>query len=392
MGDFMKILHISNRLAELDGGPPQGILTQAKAQADLGDDVAIFPCSSSGGKPIIEPGCYGRLKVFKTPTNASLKFPKSVVYKALLDVVGDYDIVHIHGSWRYHLIAAAKAAKAKGVPYIISPEGDLGGIPRRNKWYLKRPYFLFIEKKYFQNATAIHCYTNKEVRELRDIQLSPRHFVVPQPVEDSLTNVEPDMEAVSQVCPGMQNGDPMIFYLGRILWIKRLPLLLEAFIKISREFERSHLVLAGPWEDTNMVETIKASANKMGLEKRVHLPGMVRGGLKVGLLNRATVFVLPSSHENFGISAAEALLFGKCCIVSDGVALADDISQAQAGIVFKGDSTSLAAALKKVLSEETFRKACDIAAKGLSGKFSPECVARKFREEYDICIKHHHSL
>jgi glycosyltransferase involved in cell wall biosynthesis len=76
-------------------------------------------------------------------------------------------------------------------------------------------------------------------------------------------------------------------------------------------------------------------------------------------LKRTTVFVQPSAHENFGASIAEALLFGKACIVSDGVGLSEDIALEKAGLVF---------------------------ARLLSDNFRSKVVAANLKKQYNLCI------
>jgi glycosyltransferase involved in cell wall biosynthesis len=385
----MQILHIIDRLAEADGGPPQGMLALAKAQATFGDNVVILPCSSSGGRMLIEPDKYGNLTILKPPTAASLKLPSAALNAAINDAAQGVDIIHIHGTWRYHLVAAGNVARKLKIPFIISPEGDLGRIPRRYKWYLKKLFFQLVEKSIFNNASAIHCYTTKELREIKDMKFLPRHFVVPQPVETSLLDMAPDATTVQKLCPNIDNNSQVLLYLGRLVWIKRLPLLIEAFIKISDEFKNSHVILAGPWEDQRLVDEIKARIAQVKLESRIHLPGMVRGGVKVAILQLADVFVQPSFHENFGISVAEAFLFGKPCIVSEGVALADEISEFHAGLVFSGGVDELASALRKILTNEVMRYTYGENAKKLANNFEPNSVAEKFHKEYELCIKIH---
>ena len=370
----------------MDGGPPQGLVTLAKAQSLLADEITLLPCTSSGGKPVIEPGDYGNLRVLPPPGHTSLKFPNSAVKHATAKAVEKSDVVHIHGSWRYHLVAASKAARRFGIPYIIRLAGDLGRIPRRSKFYLKWPYFKFIEKSIFQNADAIHCCTYKELREFEELGLGTRNFVVPQPVDDRLRLCESSGDSLSRICPGLGQDDIALVYLGRIGWIKRLPLLADAFIRISKEFKRSHLIIAGPWEEPGIVDEIKAKVNAAGLNGRVHLPGMVKGPAKSALLSRATLFIQPSNHESFGISTAEAMLFGKTCIVASGVALSDDIGKAGAGLVFEDGTESLAEAIIKLLSDEILRKRCGQNALKLVESFKPDVVARTLKKHYNYCI------
>jgi glycosyltransferase involved in cell wall biosynthesis len=65
----------------------------------------------------------------------------------------------------------------------------------------------------------------------------------------------------------------------------------------------------------------------------------------------ADVFVLPSYSENFGIAAAEALAAGLPCVLGEGVAIANDVVQAGAGIAVGTDAASIAQGLRRIIAD-----------------------------------------
>ena len=91
----MRILHVITSLAEADGGPPQGLVSLAKAQSQAGDEIVILAGTSMGGQMVIEPGEYGNLRVLNPPASTSLKFPSSILKKSLLEAVKNADVVHM---------------------------------------------------------------------------------------------------------------------------------------------------------------------------------------------------------------------------------------------------------------------------------------------------------
>lgn len=384
----MKILHVIIRLAQIDGGPAWGLSTLAKAQAQLGDNVTILPCSGSGGKPTIGPGNYGRFTVLNPPTNENLKFPNKALKRLLLDIVRDFDIIHIHGSWRYHLIAASSAAKKYNIPYIVRPAGNLGTIPRGDRSYIKWPYFMFVDKPIFKKASAIHCCTLKESDELQRLKIGTDIFVVPNPVDGSLKELSNQPEFVESICPGLKPDDMVVLYIGRIARIKQLPTLVAVFAKLSNEIKNAHLVIAGPKEDNNIVAALQSQINKNNIGAKVHMPGIVTGAAKATLYRRATIFVQPSEHENFGISAAEAMSFGKACVVNTGVGLSADIVAWQAGLSYNGTIPELENALRKVLLSEQLRQSCEKKAIELSKSFNPVTIAENLKLQYEHILKY----
>jgi glycosyltransferase involved in cell wall biosynthesis len=339
-----------------------------------------------GGEPVIGTGQYGRLTVLKAPTDSNLKFPDKALKNTLLDLVKNFDIVHIHGSWRYHLVSASCAARRYGIPYIVRPAGNLGTIPRSHKAQIKLPYFWLIDKPIMRKAAAIHCCTIKESNEMRPLNIGTKIFILPNPVDDTLVRLEDEPKMLQALCPGLQPHDVVLLYLGRIAPIKQLQVLLRAFCSLHERFRDAHLVLAGPWEDKELVRSLQSCIKDNLLQDKVHMPGVVRDPAKAALLRRATVFVQPSKHENFGLSVVEALLFGKTCVVSDGVALADEVVHAGAGVKYTGDADELTAVLEKILVDDDFRRVCEQNARELANNFKPGFIAKKMKQFYEMCI------
>jgi glycosyltransferase involved in cell wall biosynthesis len=380
----MKILHVINRFVKADGGPPQGLLAIAKAQSELGDDVIVFPATNTGGEKVLVPGRYGRMQVIEPPSSRSLILPDAHLDKALIEFIISSDIVHIHGSWRYHLISAAKLALKYNKPYIIRPAGNLGRIPRSHKMYFKIPYFNIFEKKYFQRADAIHCCTQKECEEINDLGLKTDFIRVYQPLDETILKYTCDDEELYRLCTGTSDKSKILFYLGRISWIKQIPLLIDAFALLQKKLQDLdiHLIIAGPCEDSRILN----NPNMSLLKGRIHFPGMITDNIKASFLHRADIFVQPSHHENFGMSVVEALAFGKPCIVNSGVALASEILKYRAGAVFNNNISELTECILKLLNNAEAYKEMSENALRLSIEFRQSLIAKQLKEYYQQII------
>lgn len=382
----MKVLHVIQYLGDVVGGPPRALATLARAQAARGDDVIVLPCSRSPGQLTLPVGKTGTLTVLPEAVDARLLWYNARLKSLLQETARDRDIVHVHGTWRYHLLGAASVARKNGTPYIVRPAGNLGDVCFRHKSYLKLPYFELFERGVFDRAAAVHCTSRKEQDEIRPLKLNVRTFVIPQAIEDDLTRAAPDDATLQSLCPQLTEGRRIIAYVGRISFIKRIDVLLEAFIRLAAEFPDWDLVLAGPPEDPRISAALSSRVAESGMLSRVLLPGMLRGAAKTALLRRASIFAQPSMHENFGISVAEALTFGLPCVVSSGVALAADISDADAGIVCESEVPAFELALHTLLAHEDRRARCGEAARALAQQFAPSRVADALHQEYLRCI------
>ena len=92
--------------------------------------------------------------------------------------------------------------------------------------------------------------------------------------------------------------------------------------------------------DAMQRQELQERARRLGIEQDVRFLGFVHGEAKARLLAESDVFVLPSYHENFGVAAVEAMAAGLPALVSDGVALADEIQVAGAGMRFQAGNVA----------------------------------------------------
>jgi glycosyltransferase involved in cell wall biosynthesis len=93
--------------------------------------------------------------------------------------------------------------------------------------------------------------------------------------------------------------------------------------------------------------------------------------------------VLPSSHENFGIAAAEALARGLPVLLTEGVAIARDVAAAGAGLVVPATADRLAEALARLAGDAAWTAAASPAAAALARReYSWPRTAERLGELY----------
>ncbi len=72
--------------------------------------------------------------------------------------VGEFDLVHTHAMYLWPLWAAARAAHAAGVPYVVSPRGMLEkGLIEQKRALMKAGLIAFIERRTFDRAATTSC-------------------------------------------------------------------------------------------------------------------------------------------------------------------------------------------------------------------------------------------
>lgn len=390
----MKVLHVIPSLSPKHGGPSAALPAMARASMAQGLEVTIATTDDDGR------GCRLDVPLGTAQRDADgsqrIYFRKNTkFYKVswqlgrwLRGHVSEFDVVHIHALFSYSSVAAARAAKAAGVPYVVRPLGVLNRWGMENRRRAVKSWSLrLVEMPLLRRAAAIHYTANAERLEAAEAHPEIREIrsvVIPLPVE-----IEPATRAApAAAVDDLHRGRRVILFLSRIDPKKGVELLLEAFQQTRREFADALLMVAGNG-DHGYVETLKAKAAELGIAADVVWTGFLEGGEKARAFAQATIFVLPSYSENFGIAAAEALAAGLPSILSENVALAEDAKTAGAALVVPCDAGAIAGALRQVFNDEILRHR--LAANGravVREKFSAEAVGASLRDLYrDIVIK-----
>lgn len=154
-----------------------------------------------------------------------------------------------------------------------------------------------------------------------------------------------------------------VLFVGTLEPRKNLERLLQAWNEIKAEFDEMWLMIVGV--RGSVFKAIHVSHEI----DRVRFLGYVDDETLAGLYANATLFVLPSQEEGFGLPALEAMASGTPVIVSDGGALPEVVGEA--GIQFcLEDQKGLKQTLKECLSNSRLRT--ELREKGLerAKKFS----------------------
>lgn len=128
---------------------------------------------------------------------------------------------------------------------------------------------------------------------------------------------------------GVPQAARMIIYHGALAPHKNLRALARVFARLCREpaFDDVHLVLVGSCEGSNRDEFRALQTICQGLD-RVKFAGTLNDRDLVLALNRATLAVLPSFDEGFGLTGLEAVACGTPLIATHSSALPEVLGDA----------------------------------------------------------------
>jgi glycosyltransferase involved in cell wall biosynthesis len=343
------VLHVSAYFAPAFryGGPPRSILGLCQALVRAGVDLEVFTTTANGDDPLPPaPGGveYEGVRVRYFPLSWPRRFWRSA---ALAEAIGreaaGADLVHVHGLWNFTAWAAARASRAAGVPYVISPRGMLLSGARTRHGALKSIAWRGVQGRDLREAAFLHATSETEARGLAS--LGPRVVTIANGVEGQ-TATPAQVARLRQRLDLPADAD-VIAFIGRLHPIKRLDLLAGAFIRLRRAGRRAWLVIAGPDEGGHrrQVEPLFGE-----VADAVRWIAAVDGEDKWALLAASRALVQCSDSESFGLSVAEALACGVPVVVTDRGAWAD-VTAVGCGEVVTHDAAAIGAALERVLAQ-----------------------------------------
>jgi len=389
----MKVLHVIPSLSLKHGGPSVALPLIASALTQAGIAVTITTTDDDGpgarlnvpiGEKVLTD--YGAELFYFRKNTEFYKFSQGLG-RWLRERVSEFDLVHIHALFSHSSTTAARSALHRGVPYIIRPLGVLNrwGIENRRR-LLKQVSLRLIELPLLRRAAAIHFTSAAERNEAVAIDESleaTRSEIIPLPIRKEIA--EGDSNRFFRRFPQAQ-GRPLILYLSRIDPKKGVDLLLRAFALARRQRPDALLVIAGAG-DRDYMDALRGQSDDADLGPNVVWTGFLEGDDKSAAFAAATMFVLPSYSENFGVAAAEALMAGAATIVTEQVGIAEEILRAEAGWVVASDAMALSDAMVKLLNERETRERLGKRGRMLAeNRFSEEVVGRALVQLYDSIL------
>ena len=244
----------------------------------------------------------------------------------------------------------ATACRKRAIPYIVEPIGMF--IPIVRSLWLKLIYHRIWGRWMLQGASAIVATSEQEIEELASGGI-PRAKIVMRRngVEAPPSLPEPGTFRSRLKIP---RDAKLVLFFGRLSEKKSPELLLRVFAEERKRLEGIKLVFAGP-DEGGMRAQLEQMSKHMGASQDVQFAGPLFGQDKWAAYRDTDVFVLPSQNENFGNTAAEAVVAGTPVIVTEQCGIAPLLAN-QAGLVVKHDVRELAEALFHILTDSKLRR------------------------------------
>jgi len=186
-------------------------------------------------------------------------------------------------------------------------------------------------------------------------------------------------------------GIVRLLFLGFVSARKGLDELLEAVQQLRRTgctgFE---LDVVGGEEDRGRLAHYRQLYRAAGLGDRVRFHGTRVGREKVGFLQRADIFVLPSRNESFGIANLEAMASGLAVVSTRTGAIPEYLESGVHGLLVNpGDAAGLADALRRLITDADLRARLGAAARLRARDFDWGVVAAGVGAVYEKLLQVH---
>lgn len=374
----MKVLHVIPDLASETGGPVTAVLGLAEAQAAMGHEVCI--ASSNYGEPSIPQLNGVEFKLFPCRYGTWRWTPE--LKRFLERFVRDYDVVMIESLWQYPTFIAGRVCRAARIPYVLSPNGMLDAWSLSQKAWKKRPYMRLIERDTLLGANAIHLTSEGEFNHSHLNQWRVPKIVIPLGLHKSKYTDLPDEKGFFKRYPELSDKQ-IVLFLGRLHYKKQPDVAIRAFHQACSLMPDVHLVLAGTGEQS-YIQRLHELVMSLGIQDRVRFTGILKGDAVKEAYRAASVFVLPSWQENFGLALVEAMAASCPVVISDHMDLAPDVLRARAGLIASPNVEETAKAIACLLQDEEMRR--EMGRKGrqmVLDRFTWERCAHKFSEVFD---------
>jgi glycosyltransferase involved in cell wall biosynthesis len=330
---------------EVISGPPD---------PQLDDDIPLYQLPGLDLYNPADPFRVPQLKELMDPINlmewigvSTMGFPEPFTfglraYRFLRSRLAAYDIVHDNQSLSYGIWAISKKVPTIAtihhpitVDRKIAIQSESAPLQKMKQW--RWHSFIGMQKRVSRSLASVITVSRSARDDIcRDFNMRPGQFrIVPNGINTDLFYPIPEIERKKNRIIVTNSADTPL---------KGLFFLFQAVAELVKIREVEVTVIGAPKEDGSIVKLIR----KLGIGHLINFTGRIDNGEFVRQYARATVAVVPSVYEGFGLPVGEAMACGVPVISTTGGALPEVVGDAGI-LVPPADHRALARAMRDIL-------------------------------------------
>jgi len=296
-----------------------------------------------------------------------------------------YDIVHDNQSLCFGLLDLQK----RGVNVIatvhhpITQDRDLAlaaATEKGQRWLINRWYsFLAMQKRVVQQLNHVITVSHQSQRDIVSAFDRPAEKiqVIPNGVDASIFKPLDNISRTPfRLITTASSDQPL----------KGLSVLLRALAQLRGEFPELHLIVIGKLKENGETQQ---ELHALYLQDVVHFKSGISNQQLVEEYAQASIAIVPSLYEGFGLPAAEAMACAVPLVCSDGGALPEVVGAA-ARLVRAGNVDDLQRALHELLQDANARAQLGEQGRAhILQQLSWDCVGKKMQRFYYQVLQQH---
>lgn len=377
----LRVLQVIPSVAPRYGGPSAAVLGMNGALRASGVQSLIATTDADGAGQLavplaVETTYEGEPTIFfRRRLSEAFKWSGALA-AWLTRHVRDFDVVHIHAVFSHAPIVAGRVCRRRHVPYVVRPLGTLDPWSLGQKQWRKRVLYPLGVHELLVGAAAMHYTTDEERRLVESAQRGlARGVVVPIGVPEICFRAAMNAQT---------SQSRYALVLSRLDRKKRLEWVIRAWHHLAStdRLGEWRLVIAGEGDEPYVSQLYRLASDGRAAD-RISFLGWVGGRRKADLLAGASLFLLPSHQENFGVSIVEAMASGVPPVVTPGVNLGPEVAAAQAGWVAGDSPQAFEDLVARVISSEAERVTVGRHARAFAERFRWASVATQLVSLYE---------
>jgi glycosyltransferase involved in cell wall biosynthesis len=381
----LKIGLIAAGIPRIATGPAFWVKELSASLCDVGHEVTIVagagPESADSGTSPVAIDC--RAKAILMPLHSRML--SEVHYNPRLkrwlhENIAGFDVVDIHGVWSFVAVHAARACMRAGIPYVLTPHGQMAAWDWNKEYWRKRAFFELGLRQVWRAAAAIHFVSEGEMTSSQ-IDAGNRAAVIPCWVSGPVRSGEDRRSPQLKTKLGIPETAPLIVFLGRISPQKGVLEIVRAFEQFWRSRRDPYLVIAGP-PDGAYAAIVAREIEHLQSRHNIRIVSPMYDQSKFELLEAASVFITLSKNEGLPITVLEAMSCGMPVLITDRANL-PEVESRGAGKIVSSEPLAVTTALESMLADSVeLQRMSDRAKRLAAERFSSRAVMPQLIELY----------